>query len=151
MLSMQPEADRASLVTRMRATALTIAGARTLIGGAAIVAPRLVLKMFGFRRSQHSQAAVLVMRLFGVREVALGVLVVGAANIDPCRPNLYALNAGVDGGDALLMAAALQGRGRGERPVPSSLLLAIPVTASWLWLRQKSLELMATRAGAGDA
>ena len=117
------------------------------IGVGAIAAPGLFLKMFGFGHAQRTTAAQVTAQLFGVREIALGAITTGQVMRNPCQPLLSAVNAGVDGGDALVMVATVARRDkRGERPAAGGILLAVPVTATWLWLHRQSRAMTAAEA-----
>ncbi len=85
-----------------------MAVARIAIGGAAYVAPSVTARVFGFPADQDNGSARALGRLFAVRDVALGLLVLGLPEDNPrVAAAVYKLNALVDGGDALTAVTAL--------------------------------------------
>lgn len=75
---------------------------RLVLGGVALVAPRLAGRAFALDFDRHAQAAVLT-RLFAVRHVALGV---GLLRTDgAARDALIGMNAAVDAIDLVSVAA----------------------------------------------
>ena len=114
-----------------RRQALGVSAGRTLVGIAALSAPVLTGRLFGFPREDINPSTMTLARLFGVREVAIG-----AANLlwlsrrEPTRA-LAALNFAVDGGDATVALGGLAGRnGRAAQNV-MMLLVALPFAALW--------------------
>jgi hypothetical protein len=84
-----------------RQIALGFVGARLAFGATALLAPSLAGRSFGAR----SDDTRYVTRSFGVREIVLGVHLLGCLD-DPVRlRRAVALNAAVDGGDLLAALA----------------------------------------------
>lgn len=82
-----------------------LAGLRVVIGLAALIAPRLAGKLFGLDPEANPQSPYLA-RLFGVRDVALGV---GAlASTGEARKKWVLIGIGVDATDAV--SAGLAGK-----------------------------------------
>jgi hypothetical protein len=104
---------------------------RVAIGAAALFAPGWTSRLLGFPVEQDSPSARLMGRLFGVRDVALGVLVWKARNDPATARFVYRLNAGVDGGDAASMAAAVIGRQGIDRAALSSSVPALGAMVGW--------------------
>jgi uncharacterized protein DUF4267 len=101
-----------------------LAGLRVIIGLAALLAPRLAARLFGLDPDANPQAAYLG-RLFGVRDVALGV---GAlASNGAARRNWVLLGIGVDATDAV--SAGLAGRD-GSVTTFTAAKLAVPAVAA---------------------
>lgn len=108
-----------------------MAAGRVLIGAAALFAPGRTSRLLGFPVEQDSPSARLMGRLFGVRDVALGVLVWKARNDPAFARFVYRLNACVDGGDAASMAVAVAGRQGIDRAALSSSVPALSAMVGW--------------------
>jgi hypothetical protein len=90
-----------------RPLAQVLAGIRIAIGSLAILTPRLGLRLFGFPVEHDNPTAGLLGRLFGVRNVLLGLEVLNADD-DPVElERMAGMNATVDAADALLIAGPL--------------------------------------------
>jgi hypothetical protein len=101
-----------------------LAGLRVVIGLLALVAPRLASKIFGLDAAGNPQAPYLA-RLFGVRDIALGV---GAlASKGEARRTWVLLGIGVDATDAV--SATLAGRDGSVSGVTAAKLAAPAVAA----------------------
>jgi hypothetical protein len=120
---------------RMRSVATAMSAARMGIGVSALLAPGLASRVLGFPRQHDNPTSRLVGRLFAVREIALGAYTAAHVQNDPVRPELYLLNAAVDGGDAVACTLSLLGRRGVGRAAAGSLALAVPFAATFLWLR----------------
>jgi hypothetical protein len=114
-----------------RGVAGSMAAGRILIGAAALLAPGPTSRLLGFPTSQDSASARLMGRLFGVRDVALGVLVLRARRDPDFARFVYRLNACVDGGDAASMAVALIGREGIDRAALASSVPALSAMVGW--------------------
>jgi hypothetical protein len=125
---------------RIKLVATGISAARIGVGVVAVAAPGLLRRVMGLPASHGSASTDMMTRLFGIREVAVGVHVVGAVRSSGRQPDVYALNAAVDGGDALVMLVTAVKGGGARRAAIGGLLTAIPVVGTWLWLRRASLE-----------
>lgn len=112
--------------------------ARIAIGAAALLAPRLTSKLMGFPTDHDNPTARLMGRLFGVRDVALGVLVLTMPDDPRIARSIFHLNAAVDAGDAASMAAAVVGRQGIDRAALSSALLAVPAAVGWIHLARET-------------
>jgi hypothetical protein len=124
--------------SRIRLVAITISGGRVAIGIATVLVPGIALRMMGLPRDHDNASARMMARLFGVREIALGAAVIAMVQSTPRQPKLYALNAGVDAGDAAVLGLSLAGGNGVSRAALGSMAVAVPVTATWLWLRRLS-------------
>lgn len=129
-----------------RALVGVMAAIRIAIGAAAVLAPGPSSRLFGFPREQDSPTSRLMGRLFGVRDVALGALVLQARGEPESAGYVFRLNAAVDAGDAAATAAALIGRQGIDRAALSSLVFAVSGAASWLRLNQRGAEQPALRS-----
>jgi hypothetical protein len=96
-----------------------LAGLRVVVGAAAWLAPRLSGKGFGLDPDANPQAPY-VGRLFGARDVALGVGTLQATG--EARRQWLTLGVAVDTADALAALAA--GRGGYLSPVAAGLVFA---------------------------
>ena len=89
---------------------------RILLGAAPFVAARPVSRLMGFPADQDVPAARLMARLFGVRDIGLGVLVGYAIRHPEALTFVLFFNAAMDLGDivsALIPVARRQGIDRG--------------------------------------
>lgn len=123
---------------RIRRLATGISAGRVGAGMIALASPRLLRRVMGLPASHHSASTDMVTRLFGVREVAVGAHAISAVRKSARQPGLYALNAAVDGGDAVVMLVTAIGGGGARRAAVGGLLTALPVVGAWLCLRRAS-------------
>lgn len=77
-----------------------MAAGRIAIGAAALFAPGRTARLMGFPADQDNATARLMGRLFGVRDVALGVLVWRFRDEPALAPWAYRFNAAIDAGPA---------------------------------------------------
>ena len=107
-------------------SALGLAGARVLVGGVAVAAPELGVKMFRLDPTANPQLAYMA-RLFGSREVVLGAATLLARG--KTRRNLILAGIGVDAADS---AAAVLAGESGSVDRTTQVLLAVPAVAAVL-------------------
>ena len=112
--------------------AYVMAGIRSAIGLAPLVALGPVAKLFGFPDEQMNPTARLMARLFGIRNVALAGLLVGAARGWAQLPFVFLLNAAVDFSDVLAISVPLLRKQGLGRPAGTSLVLALGATTAFL-------------------
>jgi len=115
-----------------------MAAGRVAIGAAALFAPSATARLMGFPAEQDNASARLMGRLFGVRDVALGVLVWRFRDEPALAPWAYRFNAAVDGGDAASIAVALLGRQGIDRGAISSTVPAVGAAIGWTALASAS-------------
>jgi hypothetical protein len=120
---------------RMQTIAKAMSGARAAVGVSALLAPGFASRVMGFPREHDNPTARLAGRFFGIREVLLGAYTAAQVRRDPVQPELYLLNAAVDGSDAVVCALTLLGRRGVARASAGSLAVALPFAATFLWLR----------------
>ena len=125
---------------RIRLVATGISAARMGVGVLAILAPGLLRRVMSLPAEHDSPSLEMISRLFGVREVAVGAQAIGAIQSSPRQPNVYALNAAVDAGDAAMMLITAARGGGARRAAIGGFLTAVPVVGAWLWLRRASLD-----------
>jgi hypothetical protein len=96
-----------------RERATRIAVARMCVGGSLLLTTGLARRLFGIPEAQDSGALRMVARLFGVRNVALGLWALAARDHGPDERRLcYGLNAAVDAADlGILAIGAVTGEG----------------------------------------
>lgn len=123
---------------RLKATVTAMAIGRVAIGVSAVLVPGPSSRLLGYPPEQDSPTARLMGRLFGVRDVALGVLVWHIRDEATESRFVYKLNAWVDAGDAAAMVAALIGRQGIDRAALSSAALASLGAAGWLRLLRET-------------
>jgi hypothetical protein len=113
-------------------TILTLmAAGRVILGVAPFVAAGPASRLLGFPVEHDNATARLMGRLFGVRDVGLGVLVLAAMG----RPEIgfvLLFNAATDFGDALAAGIPLARREGIDRGALRTLLLAVPAGIGWL-------------------
>jgi Domain of unknown function (DUF4267) len=104
---------------------------RIAIGAAALLAPGPTSKLLGFPRDHDNATARLMGRLFGVRDVALGVLVWRFKEDPAVAPWVFRFNAAIDAGDATAVAVAVGGRQGIDRGALSSAVPALGAAVGW--------------------
>jgi hypothetical protein len=114
--------------------ARSLASARIAVGAAALVAPTLAARAFGFPAAHDSGTARAMGRLFGVREVVIGVLGLRLPDDPEAAGGMYRLQACVDAGDAAAMTVALVKRDGIDRAALSTLVVALGAAGSWTYL-----------------
>jgi hypothetical protein len=119
------------MVNNPRRTATAMAIGRIAIGAAALLAPGPTSKLLGFPRDHDNPTARLMGRLFGVRDVALGVLVWRFKDDPVVAPWVYRFNAAIDAGDAASIAVAVGGRQGIDRGALSSAVPAVGAAVGW--------------------
>jgi hypothetical protein len=106
------------------------------IGATALLAPGRSSRMLGFPPEQDTAGARVMGRLFGVRDVALGAMVLDARDNPGELRRLCALNAAVDAGDAASFAVPIVRRQGIDQAAVAMASVALPAAASWLLLRR---------------
>jgi hypothetical protein len=111
---------------------VALAVGRFLLGLAPIVAARPASRLLGFPEAHDNATARLMGRLFGVRDIGLGAIVL--ANLaDPAalRRALW-LNLAMDLADATMIMIPLARRQGIDRPARLSLAFALGGAAAWI-------------------
>ncbi|MFN2465598.1 MAG: hypothetical protein ABR598_04960 [Candidatus Dormibacteria bacterium] len=116
-----------------RDRAMRAAGARIAIGALLGVFPGMARRTFGIPAAQDNGALRMISRLFGIRNVVLGVWALQVQGQGPeVRRQCYQLNAAVDALDiGALLIGAVAGEGLVQGAVMGSLLGSSEVLA-WL-------------------
>lgn len=117
--------------------ALAAAG-RVAIGAAAVLAPGPASRLLGFPRAHDSATARLMGRLFGIRDIALGVLVWRVREDRALSRFAYTLNACVDAGDIAAAAIPLVKRRGIDRGAVATATFAFTGANVWLRLLRRS-------------
>ncbi len=116
---------------------VALAVGRFAIGLAPIVAARASSRLLGFPEAHDNATARLMARLFGVRDIGLGAIVlVNLGDADALRRALW-LNLAMDLGDALMITIPLLRRQGIDRAATLSLVFALGGAIAWtaaLWL-----------------
>lgn len=115
-----------------RTAALVIAAGRIGIGIGALAFTRPGLELAGF--DEPSPATVVLARMAGVRDLALGVHTVLVRDDAAALGKAMMLTAAADGGDTLAFAAPLLGRDGIDRAVAKNLPIAAAATIVGGWL-----------------
>lgn len=129
----------------LRRRARQMALGRTVLGAAALVAPRRLARLFGFPTGHTNASAVYFGRLYAIRELALGLHLWREATLGEATVTTVATNTAVDGADAAmswLLAATRRDMGRGPLVVA---VFATVVTAQWAALLRRVLRVPAGR------
>jgi uncharacterized protein DUF4267 len=118
---------------------LTVSGmalARVAIGLAPFVAAGPASRLLGFPASHDTATARLMGRMFGVRDIGLGVLAFYALHHPEAAPFIFLFNAAMDFGDLLSIAVPLVKRQGIDRAAINSALFAITGGLAWIvvWL-----------------
>jgi len=109
---------------------------RIAIGAAPFVAAGPSSRMLGFPASHDTATARLMARMFGVRDIGLGVLVFWALRHPEALPFIMLFNAAMDAGDLASILVPLVKRQGIDRAALASAAFAITGGLSWLlvWL-----------------
>jgi hypothetical protein len=107
---------------------------RVAIGLAPLVAAGPTSRLLGFPARHDTPTARLMARMFGVRDIGLGVLAFYALRHPELRPFLFAFNALTDLGDLLAISVPLFRRQGIDRAAMSSAMFAIAGGLGWLIL-----------------
>ncbi|MCA9516665.1 MAG: hypothetical protein KC635_17105 [Myxococcales bacterium] len=106
--------------------------ARVLIGIAPLLAPSFSSRLLAFPTAHDNATARLMGRLFGVRDVGLGLLVFYALGHVELLPAMCVFQAMMDGGDLLSIMVPLVRRQGIDRAAWLSAGFALVGGASWL-------------------
>jgi hypothetical protein len=109
-----------------------LAAGRVLLGLLPVVAASATSRILGFPEAQDNPTARLMARLFGVRDIGLGALVLMNL-LDPSglRRALW-LNLAMDLGDAVMISVPLVRRQGIDRAAGLCLLFALGGAVAWL-------------------
>ncbi len=105
---------------------------RVLIGLAPFVAARPASRLLGFPEAHDSPTTRLMARLFGIRDVGLGVLVFWAIATPAVLPFVLAFNALTDFADLVAISIPLLRRQGIDRAAWTSVGFALPAGVAWL-------------------
>jgi hypothetical protein len=103
-----------------------MAGGRAALGAGMLLAPRCALRASGLRGAADANGGTTVARLFGVRELVLGLMVLDRLRYGVPEVTLLRLNALCDGLDAAALLGGWKQR-KGRRGV------GVALGASSLW------------------
>jgi hypothetical protein len=105
---------------------------RILLGLTPMVAAGPAMRLLGVPEQHDNPTARLMARLFGVRDIGLGVLLFAA--LQGIVPMWFAIlfNAATDMGDTVMITVPLAGRHGIDRTAGMSLALACSATVTWL-------------------
>jgi Domain of unknown function (DUF4267) len=132
--------ERAAYVTGMsnllRIVLSGMALGRIAIGAAPFVAAGASSRMLGFPKTHDTATARLMARMFGVRDIGLGVLVFWALRHPEALPFVMLLNAAMDAGDLASILVPLVKRQGIDRAALASAAFAVTGGLGWLlvWL-----------------
>jgi hypothetical protein len=109
---------------------------RIAIGAAPFVAAAPSARMLGFPASHDNATARLMARMFGVRDIGLGVLLLWSLRHPETLPFVFLFNALTDFGDLAAILVPLVKRQGIDRGAIASAMFAFPAGISWLilWL-----------------
>jgi uncharacterized protein YjeT (DUF2065 family) len=115
--------------------AIAFAVVRILIGLAPVLAPRASVRLTGFPSEHDNPTARLMGRLFGVRDIALGVLVASFLSDRELLRWTFLFNLAVDLADAAVIAIPLVRRQGIDRGAGLSIAFALTGATGWavLW------------------
>jgi len=113
---------------------MRMAGGGLALGGFVLVAPRRAARLFGFPVAHMSHSALLLARLYAIREAARGIqLSCEARSTEGPRKLTAAINLAIDATDAVVVAGLLARRRAPLRPAVS--IVCFAATISVLWAR----------------
>lgn len=107
---------------------------RMLVGLAPIVAPDQAAALFKFPAEHLNATARFFGRLFGIRDIAVGVLTLWAVDKAEIVGFILIFNACVDGGDLAACGLAFMGREKINRAASGSAVVAAIFTLLWVWV-----------------
>lgn len=116
--------------------AYAMAAGRVVIGLAPIVAAKTTSALLRFPVVHDNATARVMGRLFGVRDIGLGVLVAYAVGNPELLRWVFLFNAGTDAADALVIAPLLR---ESETRTAAILSLAFALGGGSLWLILRAL------------
>ena len=105
---------------------------RIALGLAPIVAARPASNLLGFPRDHDNPTTRLMARLFGVRDIGLGVLAIAAVQGLASLPFVFLFQAAHDLGDAMMISAPLVKRQGIDRAAATSLAFALIGASLWI-------------------
>ncbi|MGZ6068602.1 MAG: DUF4267 domain-containing protein [Polyangiales bacterium] len=105
---------------------------RILIGAAPFVAAGPSSRMLGFPAEHDNPTTRLMARMFGVRDMGLGVLAFYAARHPEAMTFLFLFNAAMDGGDLFSIALPIVRRSGIDKAAVLSAAFAITGGAAWI-------------------
>ncbi|HNN98381.1 MAG TPA: DUF4267 domain-containing protein [Pseudomonadota bacterium] len=105
---------------------------RIALGLAPFIAAGPASRALGFPAAQDSPTARLMARLFGVRDIGLGVLAFYALRHPETASFLFLFNAAMDGGDLVSMSIPLIRREGIDRAALTSAVFALIGGSSWI-------------------
>jgi hypothetical protein len=105
---------------------------RILLGLAPFIAADASSSLMGFPKEHDNPTSVLMARLFGVRDVGLGVLVFWGLKHPEALPFILIFNSLTDFGDLFAIAIPLAKRQGIDRAAWTSAGFALPVGLGWL-------------------
>lgn len=125
-------AARAREDAEVRREALRLAGGGLALGGLVLVAPRPAARLFGFPAEHVSSSALLLARLYAIREAARGIqLTCEARSEEGPRKLTAAINLAIDATDAVVATGLLARRRAPLRPAVSIACFAAAISALW--------------------
>lgn len=110
---------------------------RVIIGAVAVVLPGQFSRLLGYPAAHDNATARVMGRLFGIRDIALGVQVWHAAENPTRVAELASHNAMVDAGDAAILVGAIVTRKGIPRGAISSLAPAVAGCVAWILLSRR--------------
>lgn len=105
---------------------------RVLLGLAPFVAAGPSARLLGFPRSEDTPTARLMGRLFGVRDVGLGVLAFASVLHPAAAPFVFLFNAAMDAGDVVATSIPLVKREGIDRAAIRSMAFAVVGGLAWV-------------------
>ena len=116
----------------LRETLYAMGAGRTALGLAPFVAPELLSRRLGFPAAHDNPSARLLARLFGVRDIGLGVLAVWATADASRLPFMALFQAAADAGDILSASIPLLRRQGIDRAATATIGFASVGFVAWL-------------------
>lgn len=119
-----------------RRLALALGAGRIAFGAGMLLAPRWSLRALHHPSDAVTPSARLMARMYGVRDIALGVAVL-ASRDDERLAQLSGVTAAIDAGDALALASELIATAELRRGAVEGLALALSVGSASFWLHRR--------------
>ena len=116
----------------LEASIVALSFGRIALGLAPFVAAGSSARMMGFPAAHDNATARLLGRLFGVRDIGLGIIGLYALRHPELRTFAFLLNAAMDAGDLIAIAISLLSRAGIDRAAWRSATAAAVGGAGWL-------------------
>ena len=117
----------------------TISLIRIIVGVSPFVAPRLTMKLMKFPSEYCHSGLIAMTRMFGVRDIGLGVLTLLIMHDLSFIKTLIYINAAMDAGDVIAFGLALKNDSKIKSAAVNSMIIAGTAVLAWVVARALTL------------